>query len=51
VISVDRQRPRLAMATELGATATIDANELATPRARIDQVLNLSGGRGADTVP
>jgi threonine dehydrogenase-like Zn-dependent dehydrogenase len=50
VISVDRQRPRLAMATELGATAIIDANELSTPRARVDHILNLTSGRGADAV-
>jgi threonine dehydrogenase-like Zn-dependent dehydrogenase len=50
VISVDRQRPRLSLAIELGATATIDTSELQTPRERIDHVLNLTDGRGADVV-
>src|SRR4029453_11078378 len=50
VISVDGQAPRLALATQLGSTATIDINELATPAARIERVMDLTRGRGADVV-
>jgi threonine dehydrogenase-like Zn-dependent dehydrogenase len=50
VVSVDGQRARLALATELGATATIDINELSSSAARVARVLELTSGRGADVV-
>jgi threonine dehydrogenase-like Zn-dependent dehydrogenase len=50
VISVDGQRSRLALARELGATATIDINELTTPAARIARVRELTDGHGADVI-
>ncbi|HEY3059881.1 MAG TPA: zinc-binding dehydrogenase [Chloroflexota bacterium] len=48
VIAIDRLEPRLAMARELGATATINIAELTTPQQRIDYVMEVTRGRGAD---
>ncbi len=50
VISIDGQRARLGLARELGASATIDINALTTPRQRVDHVMDLTSGRGADVV-
>jgi threonine dehydrogenase-like Zn-dependent dehydrogenase len=50
VISIDGQSARLKLAEELGATATIDINELTTTKARVDRVMDVTGGRGADVV-
>jgi threonine dehydrogenase-like Zn-dependent dehydrogenase len=48
VIAIDGQAGRLKLAEELGATATININDLTTPKARIDRVMDVTGGRGAD---
>jgi L-iditol 2-dehydrogenase len=48
VIAIDGQVPRLKLAEELGATATININELTTTSARVDRVMDVTGGRGAD---
>ena len=50
VISIDGQAVRLAMALRMGADATIDMTEHATPEARIQRVKELTGGLGADLV-
>jgi 5-exo-hydroxycamphor dehydrogenase len=50
VITVDGQQPRLDLARELGATATLDINELRTTPERVERVLELTQGRGADVV-
>ena len=48
VIAIDGQASRLKLAEELGATATININELKTPQQRIDRVMEVTRGRGAD---
>ena len=50
VISIDGQRPRLELARQCGATHVIDLNEFPTPEARVQQVKELTDGRGADIV-
>jgi threonine dehydrogenase-like Zn-dependent dehydrogenase len=50
VIAIDGQKARLDLASQLGATATIDINELTTPQARIERVMDVTRGRGADIV-
>jgi threonine dehydrogenase-like Zn-dependent dehydrogenase len=50
VIAIDGQPARLQLATELGATAVININELSTPRARIERAMDVTRGRGADIV-
>lgn len=50
VIAIDGMPERLRLARECGADNTIDINEHPSPRDRIDQVLALTGGRGADVV-
>ena len=47
---MDGQRTRLGQSTDLGASATIDINDLTVPRDRIERVLDLTSGRGADVV-
>jgi threonine dehydrogenase-like Zn-dependent dehydrogenase len=50
VIVIGAPRGRLDMATRLGADATIDIGEMNTPEARIEAVLSLTDGHGADVV-
>lgn len=50
VIVVGGPEPRLALAREWGATATIDVSSRPDPQDRLDQVLTLTDGRGADVV-
>jgi threonine dehydrogenase-like Zn-dependent dehydrogenase len=50
VVAIDRLEPRLAMARELGATATINIGELTTPQQRTERVMEVTRGRGADIV-
>ena len=50
VIAIDRLDNRLQLATEFGATHTINIAEFATPQARIDRVCELTDARGADRV-
>ena len=50
VIVIDGQKPRLELAMQCGATHTIDMNDYDTPEARIERVLELTGGIGADKV-
>jgi threonine dehydrogenase-like Zn-dependent dehydrogenase len=50
VIVLDRLASRLALAREFGADHTLSLDELRTPDARIEAVLDLTGGFGADVV-
>ena len=50
VIVIDGQKPRLELAVSCGATDTIDVADYPTPEARIDRVMQLTGGIGADRV-
>ncbi len=50
VIVIDGQKPRLELAKQCGATHTIDITEYSTPQARIDRVMELTDGIGADKV-
>ena len=50
IIAIDGQEPRLSLARELGADATININELKTPEERVARVMELTGGRGANVV-
>ena len=50
IIVIDGQKPRLDLAVQCGATHTIDMNEYSTPQSRIDRVLELTNGIGADKV-
>ena len=50
IIAIDSQKPRLDLARELGADATIDINELKTPEERITKIRELTGDRGANVV-
>jgi len=50
IIAIDGQEPRLDLAREMGANATININELKTPEERVARVIELTGGRGADVV-
>src|SRR4029077_5646973 len=44
------ETPRLALARQFGAEATVDIEEVATPQARIKRVRDIVGGFGADLV-
>jgi len=48
VIAIDGVAERLELATAFGADATLDLNEIATPKERIKAVRALTGGHGAD---
>ena len=50
IIVIDGQKPRLDLAKKCGATHTIDMNEFPTPESRIDRVMELTSGIGADKV-
>lgn len=50
VIAIDRLGGRLDQAKRFGADVTIDASALDDPRARVGEVLRLTGGWGADVV-
>jgi threonine dehydrogenase-like Zn-dependent dehydrogenase len=50
VIVIDGQKPRLELVSQCGATHTIDMNEYDTPESRIERVLELTDGIGADKV-
>jgi threonine dehydrogenase-like Zn-dependent dehydrogenase len=50
VVAVDAQSARLTLARELGATATIDIRDLTTSQARVERVMDLTRGLGADVV-
>jgi len=48
VIVIDRVAERLQLSRSFGADETIDMNDYPTPEARLDRVMQLTGGRGAD---
>ena len=48
VIVLDRLADRLKLARDFGADETIDITEYETPEARLDRVLELTDGRGAN---
>ncbi len=50
VIVLDRLEPRLQLAEEFGADYTINIEEYNTPETRVNRVLELTKGRGADFV-
>jgi len=50
VIVIDGLPGRLELAKQFGADETIDLNEYSEPAARIQRVMELTGGRGADVV-
>jgi D-arabinose 1-dehydrogenase-like Zn-dependent alcohol dehydrogenase len=50
IIVIDGVESRLELATEFGADATINLNELRRPEVRIRRVRELTGGEGADAV-
>ena len=50
VIVIDGLPGRLELAKQFGADHTIDLTEVKTPEDRIQRVLELTGGRGADVV-
>ena len=50
VIVIDGLSNRLELATQCGADQTIDINEYTTPESRIEKVIQLTEGRGADVV-
>ena len=50
VIVIDGQKPRLDLAMKCGATDTIDLNEYPTVEARVERVMQLTDGIGADKV-
>jgi 5-exo-hydroxycamphor dehydrogenase len=50
LIVLGAPKQRLAMAKRLGATATIDLDEVRSPEDRVRRVRELTGGRGADVV-
>lgn len=50
VIVVGAPKRRLEMAKRLGATATIDLDEVKSPEKRAERVKELTGGRGAEVV-
>ena len=50
VIVIDGQKPRLDLAIQCGATHTIDMNVYDTPESRIERVMELTNGIGADKV-
>lgn len=50
VIVIDGQEPRLELAKRCGATDVIDLRQYPTPASRIDRVMELTSGIGADIV-
>jgi D-arabinose 1-dehydrogenase-like Zn-dependent alcohol dehydrogenase len=50
VIVIDGMADRLALAKQFGADETIDLTQLKAPEERIQKVMELTGGRGADVV-
>lgn len=50
VIGIEGVPLRMAMAKDFGVDVVIDMNEYPTPEARLEQVLGLTGGLGADVV-
>ncbi|MEX2490219.1 MAG: zinc-binding dehydrogenase [Nitrospirales bacterium] len=50
VIVIGAPAPRLALAKEMGADEVIDIAELRDPNERVERILELCGGRGADVV-
>src|SRR3990170_552842 len=50
VIVIDGLKDRLELAKKFGADHTINLTELKTPEERVQKVLELTGGRGADVV-
>lgn len=50
VIAIDGLPGRLDLAKQFGADHTINLTELKTPEERVQRVLELTGGRGADVV-
>ena len=48
VIVIDKLAERLKLATAFGADHTIDMNEFPTPEARLERVMQLTGGKGVD---
>lgn len=50
VIVIGAPDTRLALATRLGATDTVDLSTYPTPEARVDRIKELTAGRGADVV-
>jgi threonine dehydrogenase-like Zn-dependent dehydrogenase len=50
VIVIDGLSNRLELATQCGADQTININEYITPESRIERVIELTEGRGADVV-
>ncbi len=50
VIAIDAQPARLALARDLGASATIDIHEMASVEQRVQYVMDVTQGRGANIV-
>ena len=50
IIGIDGKEARLNLARELGADDTININELKSPEERIERVMEITNGRGADIV-
>lgn len=50
IIAIDRSKFRLRMAKSLCNAETIDISEYASPKDRVESVLSMTEGRGADTV-
>ncbi len=50
VIVIDGMANRLELARQCGADETIDLNEYTTPESRVERVIQLTDGRGADVV-
>lgn len=50
VIMIGAPAHRLELALELGATETLDLEDFPGPEARVQKILDLTGGRGADVV-
>ncbi len=48
VIVIDKLPERLKLAQSFGADHTIDASEFPTPEARLERVMQLTGGKGVD---
>src|SRR5262245_44578875 len=48
VIVIDRLPERLKLSLSFGADHTIDMNEFPTPEARLERVMQLTGGKGVD---
>ncbi len=50
VIAIDGQDARLSLASRCGASSTIDMKEFPTPQSRVERVMELTRGVGADVV-